>query len=393
MTESGLRHIKQVKQRTGDKEELHVTVTTVGYELFDKFAAWFAAQPHPHKVLIAGNHDWVMQAMGSTEISKILDHYSAHPNSIVYLEHEEAKVGPVKAFGSPFSYWGSHNNAFMTTNPDYSSMTKDTHIMVTHYPAILPRGEGSFREDPDIIDAMHRCSTLLHVGGHCHWAHGAYFNSKSNAPCVVASVCDSHWLNPLTFIGKERGDPSGDRLRGGYNLCFPPIVCDLPIPGGPPRVGDAWIKSPSTYKIELAIPFINPDAAPKQKKPTLIFFGPNTDPDAVKRLLPQFEQMFDVNHFDDVAEAIEVARTEKTPYDVCVAKLGSTNNLGRDLLKVLLEISNKTIMVIHSSTAMGHPQTQQALREHYGVQMFVDYRSESKLINELKNFVARWKSS
>lgn len=28
----------------------------------------------------------------------------------------------------------------MTKETDYSSMTKNTHIMITHYPAILPKG-------------------------------------------------------------------------------------------------------------------------------------------------------------------------------------------------------------------------------------------------------------
>lgn len=40
--------------------------------------------------------------------------------------------------------------------------------------------------------------------------------------------------------------------------------------------------------------------AQQKPRPTLIFFGPNTDPDALKRLLPQFEQLFEVSHFDDV---------------------------------------------------------------------------------------------
>eukprot|EP00026_Physarum_polycephalum_P006958 Phypoly_transcript_07011.p1 GENE.Phypoly_transcript_07011~~Phypoly_transcript_07011.p1 ORF type:complete len:472 (+),score=62.51 Phypoly_transcript_07011:66-1418(+) len=379
LTESGLRHVKQKK----GGEKLEVTVTPYGTDLFTKFASWFGALPHPHKVLIAGNHDWVMQAMGSAEIVKVLEKYSVNPKSIAYLEHEEAVVGPVKVFGSPFAYWGSHNNAFMTKMSDYSSMTKDTHIMVTHYPAILPKEEGRFREDRDIVDAMVRCKTLLHVGGHCHWAHGLYLSSKKSIPCVVASVCDSKWQNPLSLVGKDRGDPDGDRWRGGYNVRFPPIVCDLPIPGGPPHPNDQWIKTPSTFKVELAIPFINPDLA---MKPSLIFFGPNTDPDAIKRLVPKFQKYFDLSHFDDVEDAIAAVREKQTPFDVCVAKLGSTRNLGQDLMRVLFETSKKTNIIVHSSTAMGHTPTQQYLKQEFGVTMFVDYKSEKILMTELKTF-------
>lgn len=35
-------------------EQLEVTVTPYGYDLFTNFAKWFGAQPHPHKVVIAG---------------------------------------------------------------------------------------------------------------------------------------------------------------------------------------------------------------------------------------------------------------------------------------------------------------------------------------------------
>lgn len=383
MTESGLRHVKQNKKG----EELEVTVKPNGYELFTKFATWLGSQPHPHKVLIAGNHDWVMQAMGTEEITKELEKYSNTPNSIAYLEHEEASVGPVKVFGSPFAYWGSHNNAFMTRTSDYSSMSSNTHIMVSHYPAILPKGEGRYREDIEIIEAMDRCKTLLHVGGHCHWAHGMYLTSTRKTPCVVASICDSHWQNPLSFIGKERGDPDGDRWRGGYNVRFPPIVCDLAIPGGPPNPNDQWRKKLSTFKVELAIPFVNPDLLPK---PSLLFFGPNTDPDALKRLLPEFEKIFDVFHFDDVREAIAAVQARQTPFDVCVTKLGSTRNLGKDLMQVINEKSKKTNIIVHSSTALDHPQTQEALKIHYGVKLFVDYKSEKKLLKELQTFVSAW---
>lgn len=53
-----------------------------------------------------------MQAMGSAEITKVLDKYSATPNSIVYLEHEEAIVGPVKVFNNNPTLLQCINNLF-----------------------------------------------------------------------------------------------------------------------------------------------------------------------------------------------------------------------------------------------------------------------------------------
>lgn len=58
-------------------------------------------------------------------------------------------------------------------NPDYSCITKDTHIVITHSPPILPKTSG-LRENRDLIKEMVKSGTKLSVSGHCHWAHGVY---------------------------------------------------------------------------------------------------------------------------------------------------------------------------------------------------------------------------
>lgn len=73
--------------------------------------------------------------------------------------------------------------------------------------------------------------------------------------------------------------------------------------------------------------------------------------------------------------------------------LGTTNNLGRHLMKALYKTSNKTMIIVHSSTALSYPDTQNVLREKYGVKMFVDYKSEKKLLSELQQFVNAWKGN
>ena len=53
-------------------------------------------------VLIAGNHDGVMEAMGADLIRSILNKYGGN---VAYLEHETAVAGKLKVFGSPFGHW------------------------------------------------------------------------------------------------------------------------------------------------------------------------------------------------------------------------------------------------------------------------------------------------
>lgn len=125
-------------------------------------------------------------------------------------------------------------------------MSENTHILITHVPPLLPDHGDKVTEDKHIVDALHKCNSLLSVSGHCHWAYGLYFTHKKKVPCVVASNCDSEWLG---FDDLEpgpsgsRGDLKGDKSRGGYNIRNPVIVCDLMIPGGPPSPDDDWMFS------------------------------------------------------------------------------------------------------------------------------------------------------
>lgn len=131
--ESGLRHIKSKSPNTP------TAVTSDGKALVSNFLSWFCALPHPHKVFIGGNHDWVLQALGKDEVQEMIHTHlnsmstssttsSTTPSSylsVAYLDHEEATVGPVKVFGSPYAYWGGHNDAFMNKNAGKTKNTRE----------------------------------------------------------------------------------------------------------------------------------------------------------------------------------------------------------------------------------------------------------------------------
>lgn len=237
LTESGLRHVEDV--RPGQP----LRPTERGVELVHEFAKWFGAQPHPHKILVAGNHDKTLQAMGAEAVRSVLDTYS-RPGSVVYLEHETATLrhNGLRAFGTPYGYWGSHNDAFAQpegAERDYYDAAPGTHIYVTHTPPILPGSDGQ-RETAHIVDAVQRSGAHVHVSGHCHWAHGLYFSERApRVPFVVASVCDSKWERFLALRG-PRGDAKWDYLRGGYNVRFLPYVVDIAHPA--PAPDDVWVR-------------------------------------------------------------------------------------------------------------------------------------------------------
>jgi len=314
------------------------------------------------------------------------------PASIAYLIHEEAIVGGVKIFGSPYGNWGSHNNAFKLTDIKYEEITPGTHIVVTHMPAILPKSNKSFSES-GIVKRLVTTNTKLHVSGHCHWAYGLYHTTKNNIPCVVASVCDSEWLSPhrLKLSGTQRGDPEGDSEHGGYNLINYPIVCDLIIPGGPPSPQDKWILKKSKRPLTLSSQFAT---IPDKDKPTIIFFGPPSDPGTVERLRPVLSKYFTLDHYEDVYEAIEEVQKSKKPFTVCITKLGTNTNLGKYLIKAIRDThGNETYIILHSATAANHKETSEYFLKE-GVNMIVQHDNEMTIVPVVtqlaKNFAEKY---
>jgi len=300
----------------------------------------------------------------------------------------------VKIFGSPYSTWGSHNNAFMSEDVDFKVISKGTHIVVTHKPAILPKSSGGgFRESSDVIDAMVRAGSLLHVGGHCHWAHGVYHSKTASIPSVVASICGSKWLSsPELEVGKSgtRGDPVGDNKNGGYNLKYPVIVVDLAIPGGPPTKGQFWNKKhPPKTGLSLSKEI---RLQQQENKPTLLFFGPPNDPETVSRLVPHMSKYFDVHHYEDAQEAAVAIRKQTIPYCAAVAKLGTKGNLGTTVLKALRKSSDSTFIVVHSATALQNAKTVNSLATEFNVGLIVDHDNEAVMFPKLQEVASKYRA-
>eukprot|EP00759_Apiculatamorpha_spiralis_P058693 PhF_6_TR9260/c0_g1_i2/m.14691 len=376
LTESGIRYVERNKT-TGVFERFR---NREGVALFEKFAAWFGKQPFAHKVLIGGNHDWVMWALGSQRVKDVLDAAAQPPRSVAYLDHEHATVGKLKVFGSPYGHWGSHNDAFMYKEVlDLSKVEDGTHIVLTHMPPLLPRDDGRIREDANVADTLHRVKALLSVSGHCHWAHGAYFTRAGGVPCVVASTCDSKWRaykDPTT-----RGDPR-DVEYGGYDLHFPIIVADIAVP--PPTPGTPWCVGTELPVDRTA----SSDTVSDIHEKVLLLFGPPTDPEFVRRVHPEFSKTFGIHYFDEADDAVAFLKNPENAslrIQACVAKLGSRGNLGYDVMKALREHprGKETMLIVHSATARHKPDTMEALRREVGVNLFVDHDSEKEMMDAL----------
>lgn len=138
-----------------------------------EFLDWYAALPHPHKVLIAGNHDFLAEREPEKFRGML-------PENIHYLEDEEVVIEGIRIWGSPITPW-FYDWAFNRhRGPDiarhWDPIPLNTDILVTHGPPygildkVIPRNE--WVGCRDLMEKIAEVRPKLHVFGHIHEGYG-----------------------------------------------------------------------------------------------------------------------------------------------------------------------------------------------------------------------------
>jgi Icc-related predicted phosphoesterase len=141
------------------------------------FMSWFSSQPHKHKILIAGNHDFLAEDNPALFRSMI-------PENVIYLEDEGVEIEEIKFWGSPvtpwFYDWAFNRQRGKEIKAYWDKIPADIDILITHGPA-FGFGDKTFRGDlagcKDLLDAVERTKPKYHIFGHIHEGHGI---SKNN---------------------------------------------------------------------------------------------------------------------------------------------------------------------------------------------------------------------
>ena len=182
------------------------------------FIDWFASQPHPHKILIAGNHEltldkphyqkeWWRFHNTKADEGEIKDYVLNHP-AIHYLEDSELVIEGRKFYGSPYSPafggWGFNIERGLPIRAIWSNIPDDTDVLITHGP---PAGFGDelyFGERVgcgDLLkEVVHRVNPVVHIFGHIHEGYGKY--ESENTVFLNASICDEKYTRtnaPIVF--------------------------------------------------------------------------------------------------------------------------------------------------------------------------------------------------
>ncbi len=144
----------------------------------DRFLGWLAAQPHPHKILIAGNHDWLFQR--DPDLARLL--LEKHQGrGIHYLEDSGMEIEDVRFWGSPWQPWFLDWAFNLPRRGDrlrevWNRIPLDTDVLITHGPpfGILDQVHGGEHLGCEEMKIRLRAvKPRVHIFGHIHDGYGA----------------------------------------------------------------------------------------------------------------------------------------------------------------------------------------------------------------------------
>lgn len=169
----------------------------------EDFLEWFAAQPHPHKVFVAGNHDFFAEEQPEAMARLI-------PEGVTYLNDSGVEVEGIRIWGSPVQPW-FHDWAFNRQRGadiarHWELIPNDTDLLITHGPpfGILDEtARGPRVGCEELTQAVERIRPRVHVFGHIHEAYGTL--EQEGTLYVNASVLNLRYylVNPPVVVDWE----------------------------------------------------------------------------------------------------------------------------------------------------------------------------------------------
>lgn len=138
----------------------------------EDFFNWYRDQPHPHKVVIAGNHDFLAEKNPEKFRSLV-------PENVIYLEDSGTTIEGIHIWGSPITPW-FYNWAFNRyrgdkIRPHWDLIPDNTDIIITHGPpfGILDKtARGEAVGCRELLAKTEKVKPRIHVFGHIHEAYG-----------------------------------------------------------------------------------------------------------------------------------------------------------------------------------------------------------------------------
>jgi Icc-related predicted phosphoesterase len=161
--------------------------------VLENFNSWLGTLPHRHKIVVPGNHEFVLEADPSRRA--LLSNATVLMNEGVTIEGLNVWGSPVTPlYSGAFGIWAAQQRRNL-----YDSIPEDTDVLITHGPpfGILDRADSSqpYSGCQELLDAAMRIKPHLHVFGHVHSAAGIFHTQDT------------------TFVNCAILTPDGDSLR------------------------------------------------------------------------------------------------------------------------------------------------------------------------------------
>ncbi|NWO07086.1 MAG: metallophosphatase domain-containing protein [Alteromonadaceae bacterium] len=159
---------------------------------------WLGTQPHRHKIVIAGNHDWAFQETPQAARAML--------TAAIYLEDSGVEIEGLQFWGSPwtptFMDWAFMLDRGASLDQKWKAVPGNTDVLITHGP---PRGIGDlatvgFRCQnagcSQLLNRLHELSLKAHIFGHIHEGYGEY--RLADTRLINASICTERYepINP-----------------------------------------------------------------------------------------------------------------------------------------------------------------------------------------------------
>ncbi len=168
-------------------------------DLVRDFNAWLGGLPHPHKLVIAGNHDFCFERQ-PVESAALL-------TNATYLRDSGVTRLGLNFYGSPwqpwFYDWAFNLQRGAALRAKWDMIPAGTDVLITHGP---PAGHGDLTVAGDaagcvdLREALGRVQPRVHVFGHIHEGYGQ--TQQGPTRCLNASICDVayHAVNAPTVV-------------------------------------------------------------------------------------------------------------------------------------------------------------------------------------------------
>jgi Icc-related predicted phosphoesterase len=153
--------------------------------------------PHPHKVVVGGNHDGILQ--DDPEFGRAFFDLDCH-----YLQDESVTINGVKFYGSPWvtgrvranfnAFWAADGSAKLCHIR--KTIPADTTVLVTHCPPYGILDEYAPGQSAGCVLLRERVEEIkprLSCFGHVHLAYGQIFDKSRGIHYINASSCTTRY--------------------------------------------------------------------------------------------------------------------------------------------------------------------------------------------------------